>query len=372
MDRLRLRGSGRGLDSIATEPSIRTASMATRPNRDRVTLAQVAERAGVSPGAVSQVLNEHPKARISAGARERISRAVDELGYRPNMVARSLRMARSATFGFISDSVTTTRHATGILLGALRAAEQVDHLLLITETGGDAERERRAVESLLDRAVDGIVFAAMKSRHPITSSLPDGVPHVNVNLARSGSAVAVLPDEFDAGRTAVSALVDAGHTDGIVLIGHDLAPGDDPALAITARRRLEGIAFEMQLRDLRFAGEFPCEDWQPALGREAAESALGTPGLTALLCLNDRIAFGAYQTIATRGWRVAEDVSIVSFDDDEFAPILQPALTTIALPHERMGATAIELLTAGTPPVDDVLIPTTIRIRDSIGRPRSR
>jgi LacI family transcriptional regulator len=346
--------------------------MAIKPNRDRVTLAQVAERAGVSPGAVSQVLNEHPKARISADARARISRAVDELGYRPNMVARSLRMARSATFGFISDSVTTTRHATGILLGALRAADDVDHLLLIAETGGDAERERRAVESLLDRGVDGIVFAAMKSRHPITSSLPGDVPHVNVNLARSGSAVSVLPDEFVAGRAAVSALVDAGHADGIVLIGHDLAPGDDPALAITARRRLDGIAFEMERRGLRFAAELPCDDWQLADGRDAAEEALDTPGLTALLCLNDRIAFGAYQTIGARGWRVADDISVVSFDDDEFAPILRPALTTIALPHERMGATAVELLTADTPPDDDVLIPMTMRIRDSIGPPRSR
>jgi len=346
--------------------------MAAKSNRDRVTLAQVAERAGVSPAAVSQVLNEHPRARISADARERIGRAVEELGYRPNMVARSLRMSRSATFGFISDSVTVTRYATGILRGALRSAEEVDHLLLIAETGGDPERERRAVESLLDRGVDGIVFAAMKSRHPAAYALPRGLPHVNVNLAHSDGAISVLPDEFNAGRSSVDALVDAGHADGIALIGHELSPGDDPALAITARRRLEGIAFEMDRRGMRFAGEFPCEDWEPGYGRDAARQALGAAGITAMLCLNDRIAFGAYQAISDHGLTVARDISIVSFDDDEIASILHPALTTIAIPHERMGATAVEVLTASTQPAEDALIPMTMKVRDSIGPPRTR
>lgn len=281
-------------------------------------------------------------------------------------------MARSATFGFISDSVTVTRYATGILRGALRSAEEVDHLLLIAETGGDPERERRAVESLLDRGVDGIVFAAMKSRHPATYALPRGLPHVNVNLAHSDGAISVLPDEFNAGRSSVAALVDAGHASGIALIGHDLAPGDDPTLAITARRRLEGIAFEMDRRGMWFAGEFPCEDWEPGYGRDAACRALGVPGLTAMLCLNDRIAFGAYQAISDHGLTVARDISIVSFDDDEIASIMHPALTTIAIPHERMGATAIELLTASTQPAEDALIPMVMKVRDSIGRPRAR
>jgi LacI family transcriptional regulator len=345
--------------------------MATTPNTNRVTLAQVAERAGVSPGAVSQVLNEHPQARISSDARERINRAVEELGYRPNRVARSLRMAKSETFGFISDSVTITRFATGMLRGALSAADEVDHLLLIAETGGDPARERRAVESLLDRGVDGILFAAMKSRTPRPYTLPAGLPHVYVNLSHSEDAVSVLPDEFNAGRDSVRLLAEAGHRDGIALIGHDLAPGDDPTLALTARRRLDGIAFEMKERGLRLIGEFECEDWQPELGYQAARRALRLEGLTAMLCLNDRIAVGAYQAVAEAGKRVADDVSVVSFDDDEIAAALHPGLTTIAIPHEAMGATAIEILTAARQPTDDVLIPMRIMDRGSIGAPYS-
>lgn len=341
--------------------------MAKKSNMNRVTLAQVAERAGVSPGAVSQVLNEHPQARISTDARERINRAVEELGYRPNMVARSLRMAKSGTFGFISDSVTITRHATGMLRGALRAADESDHFLLIAETGGDPARERRAVESLLDRGVDGIVFAAMKSRHLADYPLPRGVPHVNVNLSHSDGAVAVLPDEFTAGRDSVRLLAEAGHRDGIVVVGHDLAPGNDPTLAVTARRRLDGIAHEMDARGMRPLGEFRCDDWEPEFGYEAAKRALGLHGLSAMLCLNDRIAVGAYQAVAESGRSIPADVSVMSFDDDEIAAALRPGLTTIAMPHETMGATAIQVLTAAVPPSGDVFIPMSIKVRGSIG-----
>ncbi len=94
-------------------------AMTDEPGQSRVTLAQVAAHAGVSTGAVSQVLNEHPNTRISAAARARIAAAVEELGYRPNMVARSLRRSKSETYGFVSDAVSITRYASGILRGAL-------------------------------------------------------------------------------------------------------------------------------------------------------------------------------------------------------------------------------------------------------------
>lgn len=339
------------------------------PRTSRVTLAEVARVAGVSVGAVSQVLNDNPSSRISDEVRARITAAAAELGYRPNMVARTLRTSKSHTYGFVSDAVTITRFAGGILRGALEAAHQRGYFLLIAETAGDATREKEAVQSLLDRGVDGIVFAAMRSRYSGTHAMARRVPCVNVNLAGTAEAISILPDEFAGGRLAVRALAEAGHRNGIALVGHDLRSEADTGIALTARRRLDGIAAEMAAHGIDFLDQEACGDWQPEQGYAAAHRLLGDTGITALLCLNDRLAFGAYQALAEAGLRVPDDVSVISFDDDEVAASLRPGLTTVAIPHEQMGALAIEVL--GTPGTmeSDILVPMSVLERASVAAP---
>lgn len=336
------------------------------PRTTRVTLTEVARHAGVSVGAVSQVLNDHPGARISQDARARIAAAVEELGYRPNMVARSLRTSRTGTLGFVSDNVTITRYATGILRGALSAAKARGTFLLIAETGGDEREEREAVASLLDRGVDGFVFAAQKSRYSHLSTLTRGVPSVSVNLSDPDHGASILPDELEGGRTAVRALAEAGHTR-IALIGYDFRGPADAGVALTARRRLEGVADELAARGLELVAQAACSDWQPDEGYRAAREVLDAAP-TALLCLNDRLAFGAYQAVAERGLLIPRDVSVVSFDDDELAGAVRPGITTVAIPHEAMGAEAIRLLLDG-PGAEAVLLPMHLHERDSIAPP---
>lgn len=336
----------------------------------RVTLADVAARAGVSRGAVSQVLNDHPNARISLDARARIAAAVEELGYRPNIVARSLRMAKTATYGFVSDSVTITRFASGILRGALKAAEEAEHMLLIAETGGDPDRERRALESLADRGVDGIVFAAQKSRESTPVRLPPGIACVNVNLSHAEGAIAVLPDEYEGGRTGVRALTDAGHRTGLALIGYDSKHVNAPELALTARRRMDGIFAEMSERGLSFDFEEYCDDWVTEQGYHATVKALQSTDVRALVCLNDRLAFGAYQAVIEAGLSIPHDVSVVSFDDEEIAAVLRPGLTSVGIPHERMGELAVALLPTAKSLTEDIFLPMELAPRGSIAAPR--
>lgn len=109
--------------------------------------------------------------------------------------------------------------------------------------------------------------------------------------------------------------------------------------------------------------------WEPAEGYEAATRLLasGLP-IRALICMNDRLAFGAYQAASELGRRVPEDLSLVGFDNDEIASYLRPGLTTIALPHVEMGARAVELLLAGGPEGQH-LIPMPVVERDSIAPP---
>ena len=113
---------------------------------NRVTLADVAERAGVSKTAVSLILNDRPGSRLSQELATRVRAAAAELNYRPNPAARSLRLGKTEIVGFVSDEVSITRYASAMIRGALDVAQQHDHTVLIAETGSDPERRDQAVK----------------------------------------------------------------------------------------------------------------------------------------------------------------------------------------------------------------------------------
>ena len=113
----------------------------------------------------------------------------------------------------------------------------------------------------------------------------------------------------------------------------------------TVARRVRGIRSEMKRQRLKFVAEESCWNWEPDEGYKLTRRMFRkNPSIGALLCMNDRLAFGAYQALSELGLRIPEDVSIVSFDNDELASYLRPGLTTIGLPHERMGEFAVELV----------------------------
>jgi LacI family transcriptional regulator len=153
--------------------------------RKRVTLADVAARSGMSIAAASMILNGRPDTRLSQDAHDRVHAAARELGYRPNVAARGLRTAKTHTIGFVSDVVATTRFASGLIRGALAAAEAAGHVVLVAETGGESAREAEAIEALLDRQVDGIIFATMRAREVFLPELPDGTPAVMLNATNT-------------------------------------------------------------------------------------------------------------------------------------------------------------------------------------------
>lgn len=336
----------------------------------RVTLADVARRAGLSTTAASMILNGRPDTRLSAEAHARVNEAAAELGYRPNVAARGLRTDKTLTIGFISDVVATTRFASGLIKGALEAAEQAGHVVLVLETGGDPARESEAIEAVLDRQVDGIIFAVMRARELFIPDVPSSTRVVMLNATNRNHAVSVLPDELHGGRAAVRLLAEAGHREGIALIGQNEEVERDMFRSATVAERIAGIRAEMAERGLSFVAEESCWEWEPQEGyRITSELLRRTPGIRALLCMNDRLAFGAYQAVAEQGLLVPDDVSIVSFDNDELASYLRPGLTTIALPHEQMGRAAVELLLG--PETDHAeLVHMPVIVRDSIASPK--
>lgn len=312
--------------------------------KKRVTLADVARLAGLSTTAASMILTGRPDTRLSADAHAKVHAAAASLGYRPNAAARALRTDKSRTIAFISDYVATTRFASGLIRGALAAAEEAKHVMLVLETGGEPEREIEAVEAALDRQVDGIIFAAMRAREVFVPDLSVNLPVVMLNGTSARFPASVLPDEYEGGRTAVGLLAGTGVRNNIVLLGHN--PEDERGLfrSESISRRLSGIRDEMRARGLSFDHELSTWDWEPTHGYDLVRAMLEHHRPYAMLCLNDRLAFGAYQALSEAGLAIPGDVSLVSFDNDELASYLRPGLTTIGLPHEAMGRRAVEML----------------------------
>ncbi|CAN5285479.1 LacI family DNA-binding transcriptional regulator [soil metagenome] len=336
----------------------------------RATLADVARLAGLSPTAASMILNGRPDTRLSQDAHDRVNAAAEALGYRPNIAARGLRTDKTLTIGFISDVVATTRFASGLIKGALEAAEAAGHVVLVLETGGDPAREAEAIAAVLDRQVDGIIFATMRARELFVPDIPTSTSVVMLNATNPRHPASVLPDEFAGGRQAVRLLLDAGHRDGIALLGQNDEVERDVFRSATVSRRVAGIRRTMADAGLSFIAEESIWLWEPEEGYNTTKALLdGRDDIRALLCMNDRIAFGAYQALAEAQLSVPGDVSVVSFDNDELAAYLRPGLTTVGLPHEAMGRLAVELLLDGGEH-GERLVPMPAVLRKSIGAPR--
>ena len=321
----------------------------TRPRK--VTLSDVAQHAGVSATTASYILNDRSvEMRIAADTQQRVREAIATLGYRPNRSARSLRTARTATVGLISDYVASGHFSSQMLVGATAAARERDHLVVIGETGGDAVLADLLIEEMLDRQVDGIVFATLSanrvSLHPRLAS----VRTVLLNCIDLASDVpAILPDDLDGGRTAAGLLLEAGIDSDICVVGQDPSPN-----AVAGSLRLNGVRHRLDEEGVALSGVVAC-DWDVHVAYDAVNAWLDT-GVRprGLICLNDRIAMGVYQALELHGLSVPGDVSVVSFDGSELATWLRPQVTSVALPFEELGARAVRLL------LDPELAPGTV------------
>lgn len=317
------------------------------------------------------ILTGRPDTRLSAEAHERVHAAAAQLGYRPNIAARALRTDKTRTIAFISDYVATTRYASGLIRGALEAAEKANHVMLVLETGGEPAREVQAIEAALDRQVDGIIFAAMRAREVFVPELPASTKVVMLNGTSSRFTSSVLPDEYGGGQTAVRLLHDAGFGNDIALIGHNELTERGLFRSETVAKRISGIRSAMRDFGLSFVAEESCWEWEPHHGFELVAKLLKQGHRPrALLCLNDRLSFGAYQALAEAGLKVPDEVSIVSFDDDILASYLRPGLTTIGLPHYEMGDQAVRQLLSEESGAE-ILVPMPVVERASL-RPAGR
>ncbi|WP_309106075.1 LacI family DNA-binding transcriptional regulator [Arthrobacter sp.] len=343
--------------------------------RDRgVTMNDVANHAGVSRTTVSFVLNNRSTANISEETRKRIIESVQELGYRPNAGARALASQRSDWYGLVTEIVTAP-FAVNVIKGAQDQAWLDRRFLLIAPSdqadavGPNQGMEDAAIEKLLEQRVEGLLYAATFHRGVHVPKSAHEVPTVLINcFDADGKLPSIVPDERAGGRVAVERLLVAGHRRiGVINL--------DPQIP-AAVGRLEGARDALAGAGLELDPELVVSGYATADGGyEAACEILDRypkdERPTALFCLNDRMAMGAYDAIKERGLTIPGDIAVIGFDNQELiAAYLRPKLTTVALPFEKMGALGVRTLaalTAGQPiTADQQLVDCPLLERSSV------
>lgn len=329
--------------------------------RPRVTMRDVARRAGVSQPLVSLVIAGSPTARVAEATRARILAAARELGYRPNVVAQALVQRRSYAMGVIVPDLRNP-FFTDVVSGVERVAAEHGYAVLLCDAA-EVTVERH-LEALRARQIDGVIIDAIGAASVAADLLAD----LNVVLVDEPSATfpGVASDASGAGRLAAEHLLALGHR----RIGY-MGPATD---TWGFRMRERGV-----VQALRDAGvPIRSEDLRRAMptpdgGRAAAKALLALPERpTAVVCANDLMALGALKACALAGVPVPGALSVVGCDDIETARLVTPELTTVHVPARGLGARAARLLLRvleGTPARAPKLLEVRLAVRGTTAPP---
>ncbi|NTV35663.1 MAG: substrate-binding domain-containing protein [Anaerolineaceae bacterium] len=303
-------------------------------------MTDVAKLAGVSQTTVSFVLNNVSSGNISEETKARVLEAVKQLKYRNSSPTYNLIDSRTHLIGFVTDEIGTSPFAGDTLRGAQEMAWASNKMLVLINTGGNKNVEEEAIQTLIERKVEGIVYAAMFTRQVTAPASLSSIPTVLMNcFSTDKSFSSVIPAETNGGRTATEELIKAGHSR-IGLINGEPWMHATHARQDGYKKALDSHGIEYD-PDLILYG-----NWRPDTGYNSTMTLMSLPNPpTALFCGNDLMAVGAYQALAVLGKRIPQDVAVVGYDNQEqIAVYLKPPLSTVALPHYQIGQWAVKHL----------------------------
>jgi len=278
---------------------------------------------------------------MSAATRERVREAIERLGYHPNHVARSLATRRTATIGLIISELTNALYPP-VILGAEAACRQAQYSLLLANAP-DTDSERRAVELMRRKQVDGLILFSVSfidiANDHLLHAHEEGVPIVVINrtMPEGAPIPKVMLDNFRGAYLATRHLVELGHR----RIAHIAGPanrftGLDRRAGYLAALAEAGLAVDPALV---IEGDYSFES-----GYQAMRALLDHHRPSAVFIGGDAMALGALRAIRDAGLRVPDDLSLVAFGNPDFVHYATPALTTVDLPIVEAGKIAVELL----------------------------
>jgi LacI family transcriptional regulator len=307
-----------------------------------VTIKDVAAHAGVAFKTVSRVVNNDPT--VKPKNREKVLKAIEELGYRPNRAAQMTRRKKSGIIGFIADELLRIPYTFDIIRGAQDLAWKYNKELMVLNVNVNKYSVEGALNHLFEHRVEGIIYASMYHREV---SLPTQFAEVPTVLANcydlQEKYPSIVPDEKEAAREITTNILRKGYKRIAFLNLNENI--------IAAKLRREGvkqayIESGMSLDNLLVESVVLNEENEERfVTRSRAEEIIKTFKPDAILCGQDPMAVEVYFVVQALGLKVGKDIGVGSFDDWDIIPsLLQPGLTTMALPHYEMGQWAFNYL----------------------------
>ena len=343
----------------------------------KITMAEVARRAGVSKAAVSVAFSPGTgKIGLSAATREHILKIAAAAGYTPNLMARSLARQQSYLIAFLNREAYFV-FALDTIKGIETVLREQNYSLLTYYDGSWAEDQSRQLQLALDRKVDGLIIAGAPEKKGgpnqlrIAALQKEGVPVVQVYRRIFPNVPVVMTDESAAGYQATRHLLELGHR----RIAHVTHAGFEdrqlPGTHADARLRAQGYA-----RAMREAGLKPSIISYPVSEAhglnytqqvEPAADRVRQGKFTGVTCFCDYVAVGLMNQLIQAGLRIPDDLSVVGYDNCDLSAMTQPTLTTLGQPVRQIGATAARMIFALKigQPVEDVIFQPQLEVRGS-------
>jgi DNA-binding LacI/PurR family transcriptional regulator len=329
----------------------------------KITIKELAEKAGVSITTVSRALNGYKD--INPRTRERILRLAKELEYQPSGIARSLVMKKSHTLGLIISEFTRSRRGHhflfDIICGVNDRAAELGYDVILSATSPHKQREISYMELCRRRQLDGVILLGARIRDPyLQEVLETSVPCVLIDIPLKAERCSFVSlDNVKAAKQAVNHLLELGHRNIGFINGH--------REAYVSEQRLRGFCEAMQSAGLSaepvYYGDFDEESGIRGIRHLLKEN----PDLTAVFCANDWMAVGAMRELIRMGKRIPEDVAVIGFDDIDLAQYISPSLTTVHQPRYEFGRQAVEalfrLLEGGKG--ESVIFQPSLKVRES-------
>jgi LacI family transcriptional regulator len=328
----------------------------------RATINDVAEKAGVSKSTVSHVINRTRF--VEEETRSRVMKVVEELGYQPSLVARSLTTNHTETIGIIVSDVTNNFFG-DVLHGIEDVVRPANYNLVVCNTDEILEREDHYIDLLLRQRVDGIIAAATSKKWDVLSKADvQHTPLVVVDReyeGLTGSFIGV--DNYGGARMGTEHLISCGYKKIGIIAGFQRLS--------TMRERLDGFKAEMSAHHIHLPEEWiVTSTLSVEAGRQAALNLLTLPERpTAVFINNNFLSLGTLLAIKELGLRCPEDVALIGFDDHPWAEVACPPLTVVRQPARQVGKEAasllLELINGAQPTGSRVLLNCELVIRSS-------
>jgi LacI family transcriptional regulator len=325
-----------------------------------ITISDVADRAKVSVGTVSNVVNR-PE-RVAEDTRNRVQEAIAALGWVPNGSAATLRAGRATLVGLIVPDIRNP-FFTEVARGAEDLAAASGEAIVVCNTDWLLANERRALEALARQRVRGVIInPAGEDERYLEWLSARGIALVLLDHRRSAGLVpSVVVDDVLGGRLAGEHLLQLGHRKIALVNGPTSIPQcEDRRLGLLAALAAAGLDPDRDLVSIEV------ETMDATSGLAAVDRIFDSANPTAVFCTNDLLAIGVIHGLRGRGLRTPADVAVVGYDDVELAAMTDPPLTTVHQPSYELGATAYELLQRGAPPEQRSFSPHLVQ-RESTG-----